>query len=346
MQHDNLFRGAAALILVGGALTLLFLGRGFLVPLVVAGLLAMMTVPLDNWLMNRGVPKGVSIGLVTLLLITVLAGVLVLLGYQSRKVFTDLDQIEQRASDRVDKLQVVAEERLGFELNQDFNVERYSERILRSSANLLLTLVGSVGTLLLTLVYFILFLVEKARFRRFFTAIAPPARRAEMDRTVDEVTRVSRRYLYGKAIITLILGVLYGLGFWLAGIRFAFMLALIGALLAILPYIGNLIAAAVAALVILATGGGGEQLLWLAGVMAVAQLLESYVLTPVIVGEEVSLNGLATVVAVVGFGSLWGAPGAILGIPIVGMCKVAFEHVDALRPYAYLLGTEQSTPRR
>ena len=337
----TLYRTAALVLTVGGLFVLLYFGQAFFIPLAVAALLAMMLSPLDNRLRAWGLPRGLSIAVVTLILVAVVVGVFALLGYQSRRVFEDLDQLEQRASAQVDELQALAEARVGVDLNEDFNVEQYTDRILRSTATYLLATVSSLGTTLLTLVYLILFLLEKERFRRFLVYLAPRGYEREMQQTVTEVSAVSRKYLYGKAIITLILGVLYGLGFWLTDIPFAFMLALIGALLAIVPYIGNIIAAAVAVVVILATGGGGQELLYLAGVMTLAQLLESYILTPVVVGDEVSLNGLTTVVAVVSFGLLWGAPGAILGIPLFGMCKAAFEHITPLRPVAYLMGTRE-----
>ena len=342
MKATKLFRVAAVIFIVGGLLALLYLGKSFLVPLSVAGLLAMMLSPVDNRLRDTGLPRGVAIAVSVLLLVVLVGGVLALLGYQSKQVFDELDRIEERAAARVDDLQDVVEERVGITLNTDFEIKQYADRILRSTATFLRTLVSSLSLALLTLVYLILFLLEKERIRRFLVYLAPEARAAEMRRTIGKVAQVSRKYLYGKGIVTLILGALYGLGFWLADLPFAFMLALIGALLAIIPYIGNLIAAGVAALIIIATGGSTDQLLWLAGIMTAAQLLESYVLTPIILGDEVSLNGLMTVVAVVGFGTLWGPAGAILGIPLVGMIKAAFEHVDALRPYAYLLGTRKA----
>ena len=341
MKATKLYRAAALILTVGGLFALLYLGKPFLIPLSVAGLLAMMLSPVDNWLRDKGLPRGIAIAVSVLLLVAIIGGVFTLLGYQSQQVFDDLDRIEARAAERVDDLQDVVENRVGITLNTDFKVEQYADRILRSTATFLRTLVSSLSLLLLTLVYLILFLLEKERIRRFLVYLAPDERRAEMRTAAGEVAEVSRKYLYGKGIVTLILGALYGLGFWLADLPFAFMLALIGALLAIIPYIGNLIAAGVAALIIIATGGSTEQLLWLAGIMTAAQLLESYVLTPIILGDEVSLNGLITVVAVVGFGALWGPAGAILGIPIVGMVKAAFEHVDTLRPYAYLLGTRK-----
>jgi predicted PurR-regulated permease PerM len=72
--------------------------------------------------------------------------------------------------------------------------------------------------------------------------------------------------------------------------------------------------------------------------MSIAQMLESYVLTPMIVGDEVSLNPLTTIICVVGMSILWGPIGAIIAIPMFAILRIVFSHVDGLKNYAYLIG--------
>jgi predicted PurR-regulated permease PerM len=67
-------------------------------------------------------------------------------------------------------------------------------------------------------------------------------------------------------------------------------------------------------------------------VFAVAQLVETYVLGPLIMGSEVDLNPLFTIFAVVAGGVLWGIPGLILGIPLLGVARVIFDHIGPLQP--------------
>jgi predicted PurR-regulated permease PerM len=81
-------------------------------------------------------------------------------------------------------------------------------------------------------------------------------------------------------------------------------------------------------------------ILGILGTIAVAQLLESYILTPLIVGDEVDINPLTTIVAVIGFTVMWGPVGAIVAIPIVAILRVICQHVEGLEDYAYLLGQD------
>ena len=74
--------------------------------------------------------------------------------------------------------------------------------------------------------------------------------------------------------------------------------------------------------------------------MSAGQLLESYILEPLVVGKKVDLNPLTTVVVVVVFTIMWGPVGAIVAIPIAGIARVVFAHVPQLQDYGFLLGEE------
>ena len=61
---------------------------------------------------------------------------------------------------------------------------------------------------------------------------------------------------------------------------------------------------------------------------------------PIVVGDEVKLNPLATIVCVIGMTVLWGPVGAIIAIPVFAIIRVVFSHVPGLEDYAYLLDAE------
>jgi predicted PurR-regulated permease PerM len=75
----------------------------------------------------------------------------------------------------------------------------------------------------------------------------------------------------------------------------------------------------------------------------VAQFVQSYILEPLIVGAEVHVNPFFTIVAVVAGSLLWGIPGLILAIPIVGIMRVIFDNFDSLQPYGYLVGQKETS---
>ena len=71
---------------------------------------------------------------------------------------------------------------------------------------------------------------------------------------------------------------------------------------------------------------------------AVVQFLQSYILEPLVVGTEVNLNPLFTIIGLVVGELIWGIPGLVLAIPLMGILKIVCDHIDGLEPYGYLMG--------
>jgi predicted PurR-regulated permease PerM len=66
------------------------------------------------------------------------------------------------------------------------------------------------------------------------------------------------------------------------------------------------------------------------------------VLEPLIVGSEVKINPLFTIIALVIGGLLWGLPGIFLAIPLMAMLKIVCDHIEPLKPYGFLIGAIES----
>ncbi|HLC83420.1 MAG TPA: AI-2E family transporter, partial [Bacteroidia bacterium] len=72
------------------------------------------------------------------------------------------------------------------------------------------------------------------------------------------------------------------------------------------------------------------------------QFIQGWVLEPLIVGSEVKINPLFTIIALVIGGLIWGIPGIFLAIPLIAMLKIVFDHIEPLKPYGFLIGEIQS----
>jgi predicted PurR-regulated permease PerM len=62
---------------------------------------------------------------------------------------------------------------------------------------------------------------------------------------------------------------------------------------------------------------------------------------PLVVGAEVNINPLFTIIGLVAGEAIWGIPGMILAIPLIGVTKIICDHIAMLKPYGYLLGQEK-----
>ncbi len=125
-------------------------------------------------------------------------------------------------------------------------------------------------------------------------------------------------FFRGQILIGLIMGVLYGTGFTLAGLNFGFFLGLCLGLLNIVPYLGTITGVAVILpLAFFQNGGGWPMLGIVVGVFALVQLLESYLLTPRIMGNETGMHPLTIIVSILFWGiALDGILGMVLAVPL------------------------------
>ncbi|MEJ7671601.1 MAG: AI-2E family transporter [Chitinophagaceae bacterium] len=74
---------------------------------------------------------------------------------------------------------------------------------------------------------------------------------------------------------------------------------------------------------------------------AVVQFIQTYILEPLVVGAEVNINPLFTIIAIVLGELIWGIPGMVLAIPLTGIFKIICDNVEPLKPYGFLIGKEK-----
>lgn len=75
--------------------------------------------------------------------------------------------------------------------------------------------------------------------------------------------------------------------------------------------------------------------------MLAIQALDNYFIEPSVIGGEVNLSALATIVSIVSGGFIWGIAGTILFIPLLAMVKIVCDHVENLKPFGFLIGDPQ-----
>jgi predicted PurR-regulated permease PerM len=73
-------------------------------------------------------------------------------------------------------------------------------------------------------------------------------------------------------------------------------------------------------------------------VLAVVQVIDNNFGMPLIVGNQVRINALATIIGVLIGGALLGVPGMFLAIPVLAVIKVICDKVEGLEPWGILLG--------
>ncbi|AVP99638.1 AI-2E family transporter [Ahniella affigens] len=152
--------------------------------------------------------------------------------------------------------------------------------------------------------------------------IAPTA--AKLVRESDEVLGA---FLRGQVSVMLALGLLYGLGLSICGIRFGLLIGFAAGMLSFVPYLGPALGIVAGALAALASPGDPWiNLLLVAIVFGSGQMIESFVLTPRLVGDKIGLHPVAVIFAVMAGGALFGFFGVLLALPVAAVILVVLKH--------------------
>jgi predicted PurR-regulated permease PerM len=146
-------------------------------------------------------------------------------------------------------------------------------------------------------------------------------KRARMREVLYEIGRVLRRWLVGQSALAVCIAVLIGAGLLLLGAPFPFALALLAGLMEFVPYIGPFLAAVPAVMVGFAEGP--ELALYIAALFIGVQLVESYVLAPLVQQRAVHLPPAAILFAQVLMGAIVGALGVAVATPLAAAVMVA-----------------------
>jgi predicted PurR-regulated permease PerM len=172
--------------------------------------------------------------------------------------------------------------------------------------------------------------------------LVPKAELKETERVISDAGKVSQNYLTGLGIMIVSLWIMYGIAFSIIGVESAIFFAVLCGILEIVPFIGNLTGTALTTLMVISQGGSNTMVLGVFITYMAIQLIQTYVLEPLVVGAEVNINPLFTILVLVFMEIIWGIPGMILAIPMLGIIKIICDHIKALKPIAFLIGKQKN----
>lgn len=159
-------------------------------------------------------------------------------------------------------------------------------------------------------------------------SLVPPRWQPAVARFAADGDSVLGEYLRGQWRVMLALAVYYSAGLALFGLDLALPIGVFTGLAVFVPYLGyglGLLLALMAALLQLASPA--QALLAVAVVYGLGQLLESFVLTPRLVGERIGLHPLAVILALMAFGQLLGFVGVLVALPASAVLLVALRRL-------------------
>jgi len=307
-----------------------------LTPFLFAFIFAYILNPGVDWLERRRVPRAIG----ATLMIGLLAVVFVLLGLLLIAVLQrELPQLRQQLPALMQKLNAVVAPRLGdlgVHVRFDFPGLRkmMSERFADSPEDLMALAMnyakvsGSAllevgGTLFLVPIIMFYLLLDWHRVMRRIEGVVPRRWVPKVREMSNDTDHLLSQYLRGQILVMLILAVIYAAGLSIAGFDVGIPVGVFTGLAVFVPYIGFAVGLSLAILAALLQFGNWYGLAAVAVVYGIGQFVESFYLTPRLVGERIGLHPLVVIFALLAFGRLFGFFGVLLALPSCAVLLVA-----------------------
>ena len=188
-------------------------------------------------------------------------------------------------------------------------------------------LLGWAGTLFLIPVVLFYLLLDWHRMIQRIDDSVPRRWHAQVAGMAVDVDALLAQYLRGQLLVMLLLATYYSSALMIAGFDVALPVGMLTGLLVFIPYVGfgfGLVLAIVAAIL---QFDGWDGLVAVAIVYSLGQFLESFLLTPRLVGERIGLHPLTVIFALLAFGQLFGFTGVLLALPASAILSVVFGRV-------------------
>jgi len=143
---------------------------------------------------------------------------------------------------------------------------------------------------------------------------------------IKEIDKVLAKFIRGQGLVCLILSTFYGIGLFLVGIKFGFILGVFAGIISFVPFVGAFLGGGLTIILGFAQFGISFELLSLLIIFAFGQLFESYYLTPKFVGDAIKLNPVWIIFALSTGAYLSGFVGLLISLPVAAVLGVLVRY--------------------
>jgi predicted PurR-regulated permease PerM len=347
-QQPFLVKISLVLFILIACTFIIYIGQDIIVPIAFAGLLAILLLPVNRHLEKR--MGRVPAILLSLIIFFILFGSLVyFLFSQITNFVDDIPTIKRQLDKHMFTVQRYITENFNFSRREQTKlIEEGTTQIKETSGGggiigkTFLSITEFLMVVILMPIYTFLILYYRDMIRQFLVDLFKNDHRQKVFEVIGESRTIVYSYMVGLSIEMAIITGINTLGFFIVGIKYAFFLGLLSAILNLIPYVGMLIASIFCMLVTLTTSQDLTDIIWVLVVLMVVQFFDNNIIMPKVVASKVKINALISIFGVVIGGALCGFSGMFLSIPIIAIMKVIFDRVEGLENWGRILGDEVS----
>jgi predicted PurR-regulated permease PerM len=345
-MHLSFQKTFYAIATIIGLFAILILAKSVLIPIAFAFLIAFILFPVARKFESWGSNEIVSAFLSILSLLLIIGGAIFLFSNQIIQLSENLTDFKSKILDVFTDATLLINKNVGFlpELEKGELFNKIKNWLNESAGTLLSQTFSSTANiifgLLTSIIFTFLILIYRKGLVRALVRFYPKENREKSLTMFKSVQKVGQQYLFGMLVIVVILGFVNSIGLLIIGIDSPFLFGFLAAVLAIIPYAGTFLGAAIPVLYSFIS----HDSLWMPITIALffwlVQVVESNFLTPKIVGGNLKINALTSILSIIIGASVWGIAGMILFLPFAAMLKAVCEEYEELKPFAMLIGDE------
>ena len=334
--------GLFMLLVWGLLLLLLYQLLPILTPFLVGALIAYLGDPVADWLESRGLGRGLAAGLVFLILGLLFVGaVVVMLPLLLSQLNTLIQGIPVAYHWLIDSALPWLRSALDLpeEVAPRLAVQRTLAENWQSVGKLLasagryvsgssMNLFVSLGNLVLIPVVAFYLLRDWDRLVPRVLQLLPRDWQGMAQDLARECDEVIGAFLRGQFLVMLALGFIYSSGLVIIGLELGVLIGTIAGLASVVPYLGFIVGIVAAAVAAMVQFQEWTALIGVGGVVGIGQLIESYLLTPNLVGDRIGMHPVAVIFVILAGGQLAGFVGVLLALPVGAVVLVFLRHID------------------
>lgn len=311
-------------------------------PIILAGILYYLMNPAVDYLERKGIKRIYSIfGLFILVIGLIVWGVVVIVPKIQEQSMSFVENLPGYLDIIENKVNEILSDPI-FSQVQD-QLEASNEKLIASMTDIIQNLsrstiqnigsfFGAVATVVLAVITmpFILFYLLKdgRQLAPYFVKFLPTKMRKPSLTVLKEMNDQVSSYIRGQLTVAFAVAIMFMVGFSLIGLDYAITLGIAAGFLNLIPYLGSFLAMVPA--VFLGIVGGPVLLVKVLVVFVIEQTIEGRLISPLVLGNELSIHPVTILLVLLTSGKLFGLVGVILGIPVYAAAKVIITHIFEL----------------
>lgn len=206
--------------------------------------------------------------------------------------------------------------------------EFFSMESINNYINRAIGVVNAFFGIFMAVITSIYVLLERTKIKQFINKVSEALFKENTSRAIDkyfdEGNELFFKYIYSQIVDSLIIGIISAIILWIMGVKYAVLLAIVVAVLNIIPVIGSIISTIIVGLVAFIVGDP-SQAFWVLIIFTILQQIDGNIIRPKLIDSILNVSPVVTLVTITIAGAYYGMIGMFLAVPVVALFKIMLD---------------------